>query len=729
MRDLLIALSAALLLSPVAVPAAPPSLAGILADSHAGATQPAELEILLRLQVAAGRWRDAEETIERAKAAYRLARSRREWALVPWHIYVRTGRYEAEGATRTDALARAFSELFAALPDRELAAVLPWYRSSLDRLREAQTRAAEGCAGTAVDTCPQAAQLIAARQALATWAYLMPASQPLIRAELERRFAVEDRLLIPVPDGARVAAILVRPRNAMAKLTALMSFTIYADDEASLAEAVEMAAHGYAGMVAYTRGKGRSPGRAVPYRHDGTDAAAVIDWLAAQGWSDGRVGMFSGSYNASTQWAALKHQPRALKAIATHASNAPGIDMPMQGNVFQSFIYPWPLYTTATSGLDEINYGDHARWAALNRIWYLTGRPYRELERIDGHPNPVFASWLDHPSYDAYWQRLIPVGEEFARVDIPVFVQTGYYDGGMVGALHYLREHYRHRPDADHRLLIGPYHHTAMGQGILPIVDGYRVDEAALIDLRAIRMQWFDHVFRGAPLPEILSDRINFAVMGANRWRHVDSLEAMADGRMRLYLSHRREGEHLLFADASPPAGETGPELSVDLADRSDADFQVPDGIPDTRNALVFATAPVGEAMEVAGSFRGRFEIVVNKRDLDLAVDFFERRADGRYLPLASYLGRASYMADRTRRQLLRPGRPHSLAFESQTITARQIEAGSRIVAVVGVPKRPDIQINYGTGRDVSDESIADAGEPLRISWRPGSYLELGVRR
>jgi uncharacterized protein len=46
----------------------------------------------------------------------------------------------------------------------------------------------------------------------------------------------------------------------------------------------------------------------------------------------------------------------------------------------------------------------------------------------------------------------------------------------------------------------------------------------------------------------------------------------------------------------------------------------------------------------------------------------------------------------------------------------------------VAVPKQPEIQINYGTGRDVSDESLADAGEPLRLTFRPDSYLELGVR-
>ena len=533
-----------------------------------------------------------------------------------------------------------------------------------------------------------------------------PETEAQIRAEAERRYIVEDDILVATPDGARIAVLVVRPRGDE-KRVALLNFTIYANDRWSFADAMKMADHGYAGVIAYTRGKGRSPDPVIPYEHDGADAAAVIDWLSAQPWSDGRVGMFSGSYNAFTQWAAAKHHPKALKAIATNASNAPGIDTPMQGNVFQSFIYPWPFYTTDTKHLDDATYDDTPRWRSLQRTWYRSGRPYRDLDRIDGMPNPVFDTWLDHPAYDSYWQALTPQGREFGAIDIPVFVQTGYYDGGMVGALHYFEEHYRFRPDADHRLLVGPYHHIAMQTGVLPVVDGYTVDPLARIDLQEVRLGWFDHVFRGTPLPDLLSDKVNFEVMGANVWRHVPSLEQMGDRPLRLAVSGT---------------------LRVDLADRGDVDFEPPPDRIDDRNALVFSTEPLSKATEVAGLFQGRFTLVTNKRDFDLSVAFYEQHADGTVLPLASYLGRASYMADRSRRHLLSPGHPMKLAFQSQTVTARRLAAGSRIVAVVGIPKTPFIQINYGSGKDVSDESIADAGEPVRIAWQPGSYLELRIR-
>jgi hypothetical protein len=75
----------------------------------------------------------------------------------------------------------------------------------------------------------------------------------------------------------------------------------------------------------------------------------------------------------------------------------------------------------------------------------------------------------------------------------------------------------------------------------------------------------------------------------------------------------------------------------------------------------------------------------------------------------------------------MQPGKPQVLAFEAERMTSRRMEAGSRLVLVLGVNKQPRMQVNYGTGKDVSDETLADAGAPLEITWCPGSCISVPV--
>ncbi len=64
-----------------------------------------------------------------------------------------------------------------------------------------------------------------------------------------------------------------------------------------------------------------------------------------------------------------------------------------------------------------------------------------------------------------------------------------------------------------------------------------------------------------------------------------------------------------------------------------------------------------------------------------------------------------------------------------QRVLGSSIQAGSRIVITIAVNKRPDRQINYGTGGDVSTESLEDGHIPLRIRWGGGTYFDLPVHR
>jgi predicted acyl esterase len=138
---------------------------------------------------------------------------------------------------------------------------------------------------------------------------------------------------------------------------------------------------------------------------------------------------------------------------------------------------------------------------------------------------------------------------------------------------------------------------------------------------------------------------------------------------------------------------------------------------------------PLPNVTEVSGLLRGHLELVTNKRDFDFGISIFELRPDGTYFQIPPYQSRASYVADLTRRRLLTPGARERLDLKSIRLASHLCRAGSRLVVVLGVLRSTGQQINYGTGKDVNDETIADADEPLTIRWSNRSWLELPVRR
>lgn len=683
---------------------------------------------LFRLQSVAGQHAQALASIE-AIRALRSDTPTQPPLYLQYEVYARAKEQAKRGAPFAQAWREAFAQRFGGLDDKVALQAEFSFGGGLPRMRGDLDAALAKAAGKQRLPLAEALDLVRAYQVHATYSAFLPLFDAALKEDDARRYAIDREALVRTPDGAGIATLVVRPAKT-APLPALLSFTIYANDDWAWADAKKMAAYGYVGIVAYTRGKGHSTDPIVPFEHDGADAAAVIDWIARQPWSDGRVGMYGGSYSGFTQWAALKHRPQALKAIAASATTAPGIDVPMEGGIFLNFMVPWPLYTASNRSLDDARYGDAQRWAKLNRDWYASGRAYRELPAIDGDANPIFAKWLQHPAYDAYWQAMIPQGDEFAGIDIPVLATTGYFDGAQIGALHYFREHLRHRPDADHTLLIGPYEHYTMQTGVPAVVQGYGVDPSARIDLQALRLDWFDHIFKGKPKPALLADRVNWQAMGTDEWRHAHSLEAMATRTQRLYLvPGDTVGTNVLSVHAKPKAGIV---QRVDFSDRSDADWTQPPNVVnktlDPHLGLVFVGEPLQRDTELAGAFSGILEFTANKRDADLAIGLYELNVAGEYLDLAFWLQRASYAKDRRERRLLQPGKTQRVLVKDTRLLGRKLAAGSRIVVALGAIKQPDRQLNLGSGKEPADETIAEAGAPLEIRWNGSSYLDLPMR-
>ena len=524
----------------------------------------------------------------------------------------------------------------------------------------------------------EALDLIKSYQAVDAFRSFEPLAPTLIAEDDVRRYFIDKDVRVRMPDGGTVCALIVRPRTAPARIPALLQFTIYIDPLRNHADARRSASNGYAGILALVRGKGCSPDDARVYERDAGDAAAVIDWISAQPWSDGRVGMHGGSYSGFTQWAAAKHMPKALKALMAGSTAAPGIDVPMEGNVFWNFVYPFPFYTTNTKLLDDATYNDAARWQRLDRNWYQSGRAYRDMDKIDGTPNPHWQTWIAHPGYDDYWQRQMAYAKDFAKIDIPVLQTAGYYYGGPGAAVYYLTEHYKHNPNAQHYLVIGPYDHFTAQRGTIDAfgetladIAGYPLDPVAQIDMGDLRYEWFDYVLRGGAKPALLQDKINYEVTGANVWKHAPSLPAMVARTVRFHLDPSRSGPSYRLSErpaSTRRRDDADGEFRGSQRRRSHRYGRRRDRYDRRTNGIAFVSDPIADAVEWSGLFSGHLELVTNKRDFDFTVQPYVLSPQGKYTALPPYWSRASYVDDSSKRRLLTAGKRQTLSFTSRRL-------------------------------------------------------------
>ena len=219
--------------------------------------------------------------------------------------------------------------------------------------------------------------------------------------------------------------------------------------------------------------------------------------------------------------------------------------------------------------MDHSVYGDWQKSNDLLTDLYQSGRAFKDIANLDGKPNPWFKKWLQHPSFDKYYQAMVPFQQEYAKINIPVLTITGYFDGGQISAVDYLKRHYRYNKNANHSLLIGPYDHgTAQGKPNTHH-NNYQLDDAALEkDTEEVVFQWFDHVLHGKAKPELVKDKVNYQLMGSNRWMHHSSYEQMNHEAESFYLSTTKDkdGRFALLAKRETKLASVA--QTVDMADR-----------------------------------------------------------------------------------------------------------------------------------------------------------------
>ncbi|UKB81479.1 CocE/NonD family hydrolase [Chryseobacterium sp. MEBOG07] len=557
-----------------------------------------------------------------------------------------------------------------------------------------------------------------------TYTSIKPQVLQLLESKDKERFIIETKDL-KIKNGNTLTITIVRKKGNTSPLPVILTNNIYAGSFDELF-GKRAAIYNYVGAVVNTRGKRNSNNVNNPFEHESEDLYEVIDWVSKQPWSDGKVGMIGGSYLGFSQWAAVKKVHPALKTIVPQVAVGIGIDYPAQNNIFMSYMLQWIQYVTNNKFTDEKDFANAVKWDSINTKWYKSGRSFRSLDTISGKPSKIFQRWLDHPGYDQYWQKMVPYKEDFSKINIPILTTTGYYDDDQIGALYYFKQHHQYNKNANHYLVIGPYNHGGAQSFGFTYVNGNPIDPAARISIDDLAFSWFDYILKGGKKPEILKDKINFQVMNTNTWKHVSSLDKMHTSSVKFYLQDKKNTSSVF----NKPETKSFTTQIVDFKNRDQKDIYYKVSKKDsikTTNSIAFESEALDKDMIISGNLSGIFNVSINKKDFDTDTYLYQIQPDGKSFLLSTHIVRASYAKNNEKRQLLEPNKMEQIPINNSYFMSKKIEKGSKLLLLVGVNKNPNWQINYGSGKDVSDETIKDSGEPLEIKWYNDSYVEIPV--
>jgi putative CocE/NonD family hydrolase len=528
---------------------------------------------------------------------------------------------------------------------------------------------------------------------------------------------------IPMRDGIRLNATIYKPAKQREPQPVIFTLTPYIADSYH-DRALYFAQNDYVFVLVDVRGRGNSEGGFEPFVHEGRDGYDVVEWLAHQPWSNGKVAMWGGSYAGYDQWVTLSQFPPHLATIVPAAAAHAAVDFPFFQNVYFPYDMQWLTFTSGVTPNAKL-FEESAFWIDKFRELYLKHLPFRSLDRVVGNSSTVFQLWLEHPAPDAYWDRMAPTPDVYRGISIPILTITGDYDGDQRGAMTYYRRHMEYgtpEAKAQHYLIIGPWDHAGT-RTPKKEVGGLVFGEASVLDLNKLHKEWYDWTLKGGAKPEFLKRRVAYYVSGAEVWKYADSLEAIQNGSLRLYLHAGQGAGNDVFHSGrlaeAKPAEEAPSQFTYDPLDTRPAEHEreekknyltdQTDALNLYGNGLVFHTDPLSEDTEITGYLRLTAWMALDVPDADFSVEVYEIHPDGSSVFLTADLLRARYRDSLREAKLVKPGEINRYEFHSFQFFSRRISKGSRLRLLVSCPNTIYLEKNYASGGIVAEESAKDA--------------------
>ncbi len=566
--------------------------------------------------------------------------------------------------------------------------------------------------------------------------YLFPASAilfVLMSASLASAQAAPVQmatLRVPMRDGVKLATDIYRHVASKPGPVVLMR-TPY--DRTRQKETGEYwAKAGFTFLVQDCRGTRDSEGVLAPYNNEGQDGYDTIEWIVAQKWCNGRVGMVGGSYVGAVQWQAAAENPPGLVVIAPQATWSSFYrNLYLGGSVRLALISTWIAGNTPKPQGTKANELDQA----LMRL------PLSDVDEAIGWPMPWLDGYLTHPEPNGFWMRL-DLTTRLPELKMPVLHVVGYYDFFSRESVDnfILMQKQARDPETrkKQRLVLGPWDHGTIGQSKVAEVD---FSPAAALNVNAIQLDWFNRYLKqdaaanAKPFPPV-----QYFSMGDNVWRDADTwppegVQATpfylqsdgkantrkGTGRLTREAPSREQPADTFRADPSKPV----PACPVTAARPVKAAVWGPvdqAALEDRDDVLVYSSEALTQPVTFAGNVEAKLFVSTDTPDADWVVKLVDVRPDGFAQNLAMGILRGRYRNSLNKPELMKPGETYEITVDLGPCAAT-IAKGHQLRVDICGSLFPLHDRNPNTAEGIFGSKTAIASE--QVQHRPGALSRI----
>ena len=548
---------------------------------------------------------------------------------------------------------------------------------------------------------------------LAAVLFTLAASEltPLSRADTEKyEVTVERNAAARMRDGVTLRADIYRPK-ADGKFPVLLVRTPY-DKQGVMNFGLRAAERGYVVIAQDVRGRFTSEGEWYPFKNESLDGYDTVEWAAALPYSDGKVGMFGGSYVGATQYLAAIAKPPHLAGICPTVTASNYHDgWTYQGGAFEQwFDESW----SSGLALDTMRRRTEKGLSPLegSKVLPLISYPLLEGPSSTGVA-PYFTDWLEHPNYDHYW-KTISIEDHYADIQVPVLAVGAWYDIFLGGTL---RNYVRLKTEAGteaarrgQRLEVTVGGHAGGGRKIGAVDFGEKLPK----DDDDAMLRWYDWLLKGQANGVEKEKPVKIFVMGRNEWREEDDWPLARAKSTRYYLHSAGAANGLSgngVLNSAAPAEEKADQYIYDPSDAVPTIGgplccqALPTGIgpqdqrpaEERHDVLVYTTAPFPKDTEVTGPVSLDLYVSTSAVDTDFTGKLVDVWPDGFAENLTEGILRLRYRNSQEKPEMANPGETYRIAVDLWA-TSNVFLAGHKLRLEVSSSNFPRFDRNLNTG-------------------------------